>query len=315
MITYIMIKVLIKCADLRSLPLGFATVACGAAAAALRGNFDFRIFLLCLLFAIGFQILGNFISRYADTDENYEKYIQLTQVKSSVSLKLMLKEASTMIAIFLLMISFVIVAITGPWFFAGFILIAFLLYINNFGPYPLTRTPFSWLFTFLVFGPIGVIGTNYLMAEYRPLDALNLADFSGSILLGINMGLLAGNSLLLYQYVCIDNDRLYGKRTLATLLGKRGTQILFVICSIIPFVFSLTGVNHLDKPTVYLPFAFTILVMGAYLYLALKMPKMKVETYLKYQVACNFIPAILALWYLVVFLIWGAPDLRNIDFF
>lgn len=314
-----MIKTLIKCADIMSLPLGFAAVMCGASGAALKGNFDGLQLILCLFFALFFQTLGNFMQRYADVSgnprESIEQYLLLSDATSSMSLKSMLKEGISTMGIMMSMIGMAMLAINGAWLLGLLALLLLIVYFNSFGPRPLARTRFNWLVTFLLFGPIAVFSTSYLMAMHRAVDALTIQDFMPTILLSVLMGFMAGNSLLLYNYFCFDSDRLHGKNTFATVLGKKGTQIFFIAAGAIPFLMSLSGVQKISLPSVFVPNIMTFIAMVAYTVIGLQLPRVDKNNYRRYQTYLNLIPALLSLVYLIVFLAYGAPDMRHIEIF
>ena len=68
------LKVWIKTARLRTLPLAFASIILGTALGAARGEFDGLTFLLALLTTLFYQILSNYANDYGDgvkgTDDN-----------------------------------------------------------------------------------------------------------------------------------------------------------------------------------------------------------------------------------------------------
>jgi 1,4-dihydroxy-2-naphthoate polyprenyltransferase len=72
---------------------------------------------------------------------------------------------------------------------------------------------------FLFFGPVAVAGSRYV----------HDAAVSGeAALLGVPVGLLAAAILVVNNVRDLDSDRAAGKRTLAVILGRRRTRLLFI---------------------------------------------------------------------------------------
>jgi 1,4-dihydroxy-2-naphthoate octaprenyltransferase len=88
------------------------------------------------------------------------------------------------------------------------------------GPVPFGYRALGELFTFLFFGLVAVVGTYYVQAERVSGDALAAA---------IPVGLTVTAILVVNNVRDIETDRAAGKRTLAVVLGRAGTRVLFVL--------------------------------------------------------------------------------------
>jgi len=86
------------------------------------------------------------------------------------------------------------------------------------GPWPYGYRGLGELFVFLFFGLVAVVGSRYVHDATAPLDAW---------LLGIPVGLLAAAILVANNVRDIDSDGATGKRTLAVLLGRSRTRVLY----------------------------------------------------------------------------------------
>jgi 1,4-dihydroxy-2-naphthoate octaprenyltransferase len=99
------------------------------------------------------------------------------------------------------------------------------------GPFPLASHGLGDLFVFIFFGLVAVCGTYYV-------QALHLTPMVW--LMGAIQGLLTTAIL-----VDIQTDRRSGKRTLAVMIGERGSRIeyLLLLCTAytIPFILWLSG--------------------------------------------------------------------------
>ena len=107
--------------------------------------------------------------------------------------------------------------VRGGWpllIIGGASIIAALAYSG--GPYPLASHALGDLFVFVFFGLVAVCGTFYVQTlKLTPL----------AFLMGIVEGLLITAILVINNLRDIETDRRAGKRTLAVLIGDRGTRL------------------------------------------------------------------------------------------
>jgi len=88
------------------------------------------------------------------------------------------------------------------------------------GPRPYGYFGLGEIFVFVFFGLVATVGTVYLETGHiTPI----------AVLVGCGLGFLATAILVLNNLRDIETDAAAGKRTLATLLGRRGTRILLLI--------------------------------------------------------------------------------------
>ncbi len=95
------------------------------------------------------------------------------------------------------------------------------------GPWPYGYRALGELFVFIFFGPVAVVGSRYVHDTTAPLDAW---------LLAIPVGFLVTAILVTNNVRDIDTDRVVGKRTLAVVLGRTATRVLFAALIIGAFV-------------------------------------------------------------------------------
>jgi 1,4-dihydroxy-2-naphthoate octaprenyltransferase len=88
------------------------------------------------------------------------------------------------------------------------------------GPYPLASHGLGDLFVFIFFGLVAVCGTYYV-------QALQLTPMV--LLMGVIAGLLITAILVVNNLRDIQSDRQTGKRTLAVIIGIRGSRIEYVL--------------------------------------------------------------------------------------
>jgi 1,4-dihydroxy-2-naphthoate octaprenyltransferase len=122
-----------------------------------------------------------------------------------------------------------------PVFIIGLICIGAALAYSG-GPFPLASHGLGDLFVFIFFGLVAVAGTYYVQA--LKLTALVW-------LMGVTEGLLITAILVVNNLRDVESDRQSGKRTLAVIIGIRGSQIEYVLllssAYAIPIILWATG--------------------------------------------------------------------------
>ncbi|MBN1666973.1 MAG: 1,4-dihydroxy-2-naphthoate polyprenyltransferase [Anaerolineales bacterium] len=104
------------------------------------------------------------------------------------------------------------------------------------GPFPLAYHGLGDLFVFIFFGLVATLGTYYVQAL-----ALSPAAWA----LGVALGFLIVNILVVNNLRDLENDRRAGKRTLAVRLGADRTRLEYLLCLsgayLIPLLVALMG--------------------------------------------------------------------------
>ena len=223
-------NVITKSINAESLLMGMATVFAGTAAAGLHGNLEVLPAILCLLFAIFSQGASNLAHRYMDectnSGENIDDDISGTG-ESGFPTRVILKEGFISLTLLAMMIGCSLATMTGWWAFALGILIFIIGWFTNAGPM-LVRTPWSLVSTFLLFGPIGVMGTSLVQSLHEATDPLGWYDLSPAIYLSGVMGLMAVNCHITYNFATYHNDIRNDKKTFSIVFGRKAARILFI---------------------------------------------------------------------------------------
>jgi 1,4-dihydroxy-2-naphthoate polyprenyltransferase len=94
------------------------------------------------------------------------------------------------------------------------------------GPLPYGYRALGEVFVFVFFGLVAVVGTTF--AQTRSVDGLAVAA-------AVPIGLLSVALLVVNNLRDIEGDAAVGKRTLAVLLGDRGTRIAFTLLPAVAF--------------------------------------------------------------------------------
>jgi 1,4-dihydroxy-2-naphthoate polyprenyltransferase len=205
----------------RTLPAAVTPVVVGSSLALADDAFRWDAFVAALVGALAIQVAANFAndasdaSRGADTPDR----IGPTRVVASG----MLPARSVWAATWL---SFGVATLAGVWLIAiaGWVvavigvasIVATLGYVG--GPVPYGYRGLGEVFVFVFFGLVATVGSRYVHDRTAPLDAWALAVPVGALIAAI----LVANNLR-----DLPTDAAAGKRTLAVLMGRRRTVVLY----------------------------------------------------------------------------------------
>jgi 1,4-dihydroxy-2-naphthoate octaprenyltransferase len=109
------------------------------------------------------------------------------------------------------------------------------------GPLPYGYRALGEVFVFVFFGPVAVVGTTFVQTGTLPGLAFAVS---------VPVGLLIVSLLVVNNLRDIEGDALVGKRTLAVLLGERGTRLTYV--GLLVGAFAVVAAVGLGRPWVEL---------------------------------------------------------------
>ena len=214
----------------KTLAAAFVPVAVGTAVAWADGKFAFLAALAALVGAMLIQIGTNLANDYFDFRKgaDTEERLGPTRVVQAG----LLSESAVRNAMIL---TFALSAVVGGYlvFVGGWpILVIGILSIMSGvaytgGPYPLGYNGLGDVFVFIFFGLIAVTGTYYVQA---------LEWSMASLIASVPVGLLSVAILIVNNYRDIDTDVKAGKRTLAVRMGRKGTQIQYILALLLAYV-------------------------------------------------------------------------------
>ncbi len=206
----------------RTLPASVAGVVAGSVYAWSQGCFVWFPALTALIFAVSAQIASNLANDYFDFLKGADGEGRVGPKRSlatgEVSPKSMV--AATAVALVIAALSGLsLLFITGKYWLLGagiVIVLAALAYSG--GPYPLSRHALGDVAVVLFFGLVSVCFTYYVQA---------LVFDWGVLLLGLAVGLVTDNILVVNNYRDMEQDAVNGKHTLVTEYGRRFGQRLY----------------------------------------------------------------------------------------
>lgn len=310
-------QILSKSINPESLLMGIATVLAGTAAAGLHGNLEILPAILCMLFAVFAQGASNLAHRYMDectnSGENIDDKISGVS-ESGIPTKIILKKGFISVMLITIMIGCAIATMTGWWAFVLGLIIFLIGWVTNAGPM-LVRTPWSLLSTFLLFGPIGVIGTSLVQSLHEATDPLGWYDLSPAIYIGCVMGFMTANCHIVYNFASYHADRRNSKRTFSIAFGRKAARILFIINVLAAFFLMLSMCLNLkpEKWGLDMIVPSISLLINIYIWWHLKSTSRNLATRLIDLSIFKLV--ILSGLTLIFFLVTGDPDDSHMIFF
>jgi 1,4-dihydroxy-2-naphthoate octaprenyltransferase len=209
---------------------GAAPVLVGAGLAHYDGAFRWDALLVTLFAALAIQVGVNFANDVADAGKGADTDQRIGPQRAVASGLITPRAMWGGIAV-----AFGLAAAAGayliylggwPIFIIGVVsIIAALGYTN--GPIPYGYRGLGEVFVFLFFGLAATVGTRWVFDRSAPASAWVLA---------IPMGLLAAAVLVANNVRDLDTDAAAGKRTLAVVLGRERTRVLYAALMIVPFL-------------------------------------------------------------------------------
>jgi 1,4-dihydroxy-2-naphthoate polyprenyltransferase len=212
----------------RTLPAALAPVLVGTGAAAALHGFRPLPAALALLVALALQVAVNYANDYSDgrrgTDADRVGPMRL--VGSGAATPRQVLVAAGLAFGVAALAGLVLAALCSWWLIAvGAVCIA-AAWTYTGGPLPYGYRALGEVFVFVFFGLVAVVGTTFVQT-----GTLAGLAFAASV----PVGLLIVAILVVNNLRDIEGDAMVGKRTLAVLVGDRGTRLLFTGLFVVAF--------------------------------------------------------------------------------
>jgi 1,4-dihydroxy-2-naphthoate octaprenyltransferase len=202
----------------RTLPAALAPVLVGTGAAAALDGFRLVPALLALLVALALQVAVNYANDYSDgtrgTDADRVGPMRLVGSGAATPRQVLLAAA---LAFAVAGVAGLVLAALSSWWLVGVGAVCIAAaWTYTGGPLPYGYRALGEVFVFVFFGLVAVVGTTYV--QTRSVEGLAFAA-------AVPIGLMSVALLVVNNLRDISGDALVGKRTLAVLVGDRGTRV------------------------------------------------------------------------------------------
>lgn len=232
----------------KTLPAALAPVLVGAALAFSDGSFRWLPALAAALGALLLQIGANFANDYFDYFKGADTHERLgpTRVTASGLIGPGQLRWGMVVVFGLAAVVGLYLTYVGGWPIVAIgmaSILGALLYTG--GPFPFGYHGLGDFFVFIFFGLVAVGGTYYVQAL-----TLNFVV----LLAAVPVGALVTNILVVNNYRDIETDARAGKRTLAVMIGRKGTRMEYIaLLAVAYLVPALLWLGYGWRPWVMLP--------------------------------------------------------------
>jgi 1,4-dihydroxy-2-naphthoate octaprenyltransferase len=199
-----------------------APVLVGGGLACGDGVFRVDAFVVAMVTAVLINVAANFANDASDHAKGIDTAARIGPPRAVASGLLSARQvwSGTGVAVALVAAGGAYLAWISDWriLLVGASAIAALLAYSG-GPWPYGHHALGELFVFVFFGLAGVVGSRFVHDATAPASAW---------LLSIPVGFLVTAILVANNVRDIDTDRTSGKHTLAVVIGRRATRVLYV---------------------------------------------------------------------------------------
>lgn len=305
--------------SLQTLWMSAGTVLAGTAGAAIRGNVEVLPAILCLLFGIFAQLTANYYHAWYEEKRESDKlfaresliYEDENNEQGHLFAIRVLKEASTSAFIISLAIGFGLLSIARQplWFILMGAIIYGQFFLLHAGKKPLINTPLSMVFTFLIFGPIGVISTSLIQSQVEAHGNIwNFFDTAPCLYIGAAFGFLALTVHYIFSYANYKLSPDHNRYNLTRLIGLNRMVQMTYINGALAFVLlaAMVLALHISYPLIaVIPAIITLMVNTHVAYL---MKRGNQEDIRRMFMISLYNYVLTAALMLVIFAIIGPPD-------
>jgi 1,4-dihydroxy-2-naphthoate octaprenyltransferase len=198
-------------------------VMLGASIAAYQGRFDPWLLVLTLIGSIAIQAGTNLINEYYDDVKGIDK-VQVYGIGGAIQRGELAAWQVLAAGIFAFalgsLIGLYLVSVAGQFIFWLGLFSVLVGFFYTAGPFALAYVGLGEVAVFIFMGPVIVIGSYYVQAQQLSLPV---------VLASLPVGFLVAAILHANNLRDLDIDKQFGKRTLATLLGRSGANVEYYV--------------------------------------------------------------------------------------
>lgn len=222
---------------LRTLPVSIAGVLGGVTVATAYGCFTWLPAVICLLFALAAQIASNFANEYFDYVNGLDKPgrdgFRRGVAEGDITPDAM--KRATLLTLAICACLGLSLLIWGGWWLiaAGAVILLGALAYSG-GPYPLSHHGLGDIAVVFFYGLVPVFFTAVIQANacMTPWD-ISSPEFpyplwSSALTMGLAVGLMGANVLIVNNYRDADDDRNVGKHTTVVILGRPAMRAVYL---------------------------------------------------------------------------------------
>ena len=241
--------------------------------------FNITNFILCIFGVLIAHLSVNVLNDYFDVkdgtdEENSEYFQQVSGGSRAIELGLITlqgtKKLGTILTFVALLIGGIVLTLTNPANVNSVVIIAlaglFLGYFYTAPPLRLVaRRGLGELTIFLAFGPLITLGTAFAISNQ---DLASSEHLINCLLIGIPMGLLTTNILLINEFPDMNSDMKTNKNHLVVTFGKKNSRWIYLTILLLSILSTYLLANKV-KDNLILIAAAILVIFGGYIFTVL----------------------------------------------
>ncbi len=241
--------------------------------------FNITNFILCIFGVLIAHLSVNVLNDYFDVkdgtdEENSEYFQQVSGGSRAIELGLITlkgtKKLGTILTFVALVIGGIVLTLTNPANVNSVIIIAlaglFLGYFYTAPPLRLVaRRGLGELTIFLAFGPLITLGTAFAIFNQ---DLASSEHLINCLLIGIPMGLLTTNILLINEFPDMNSDMKTNKNHLVVTFGKKNSRWIYLTILLLSIFSTYLLANNVEDSMILIAAAILV-IYGGYIFTVL----------------------------------------------
>lgn len=227
-------KAWVEAMRLRTLPVSVAGVIAGSSVAIFYHSFQWLPALICLVYALGAQIVSNFANEYYDFKNGLDKKgregFRRGVTEGDLTPEAM-KRATFGLLAFTSLVGCLLIYWGGWWLIGAGVLIALGALAYSTGPWPLSHHGLGDIAVILFYGIVPVMLTAYVQCGSWELTNPAGAPqpmWLNALIIGAGTGLMGATILIVNNYRDMEDDLKAGKKTTVVIFGRKSMAAVYM---------------------------------------------------------------------------------------
>lgn len=238
--------------------MGLASVVAGCMAALIHDHFHWTQAILCALFACLLQMASNVTGRYLGLLNHYAVSNDGDDEKWRETMLAVFREGGWALSCLACLVGLGIMNMAGWWSIVLASVIVILVWVDITPPFTLVRTPIGIIITFILFGPVCVVGTSLVQTGTGMVE-VPWEAVQRSLVLSCAAGIMAVNAHLGFCYRTYLEDLRTRRHTFTVTFGRGVARWLFLFNGFAAYGVLWAAMYILELPSPFLLMIFPTL--------------------------------------------------------
>lgn len=214
--------------------MGLSSVLAGCMTALINGHFHWLQAFLCALFACLLQLASNVSGRYVALLHHYALVDDGSDDRWRTTMLTVFREGGWALTCIAALVGLGIMTTAGWWSLGLGAIIVILVWMDIAPPLTLVRTPLGIFVTFLLFGPVCVVGTSLVQTTTGEVEVPWWAVQKTAVVSCV-AGLMAVNAHLSFCYRSYLSDLRAHRHTFTVTFGRGSARWLYLLNGLVAY--------------------------------------------------------------------------------